>query len=209
MGKNLENKCKQCRRLGEKLCTKGERCGTSKCALVKRNYPPGFHGPKGRKRLSDYGLQLAEKQKVRKFYNLLEKQFKLNFDKASGQSGDLGMNLLRLLESRLDNVVYRLGWASSRSQARQLVSHGHITLNGKKATIPSMIVKEGQIIAIKDNKLKKNYFKQLEDYLKKVERPGWLNILDNHWQAKVLHNPKDEELPANFKMQMIIEFYSK
>lgn len=209
MGKNLDNKCKQCRRLGEKLYLKGERCLSPKCALVKRNYVPGFHGPKGRKRLSDYGLQLAEKQKLRKFYGLLEKQFRLTFDKASGQAGDLGTNFLKLLEMRLDNIVYRLAWASSRSQARQLVNHSSITVDGKKASIPSMIIKPGQIISVKKNKLKKNHFKNLSEFNKKSEIPSWLNIIEDGFTAKVLHEPKQDDLPSNFKVQMIIEYYSK
>ncbi len=209
MGKNLENKCKQCRRLGEKLFLKGERCNSVKCAIIKRNYPPGFHGPKGRRRLSDYGLQLAEKQKVKKFYNILEKQFSLTFEKASAQTGDSGKNFLRLLESRLDNVVYRLGWAPSRVQARQLISHGHITIDGKKAAIPSIIIKTGQVIAIKKSSTRHTYFRNLAEYLPKAEVPSWLNRLDNGFSAKVLHEPKDDDLPLNFKIPMIIEYYSK
>ena len=118
MGKNLDNKCKQCRRAGEKLFLKGERCYGPKCAIIKRNYPPGFHGPKGKKRSSDYGLQLAEKQKAKKYYNILEKQFRLIFEKAQKKSGDAGQNFLRALEMRLDNAVYRLGLAPSRVSAR-------------------------------------------------------------------------------------------
>ncbi len=209
MGKNLDNKCKQCRRLGEKLCTKGDRCGTSKCALVKRNYPPGFHGPKGRRRLSDYGLQLAEKQKVKIFYNVLEKQFRLTFEKAQKMPGDLSTNFLRLLETRLDNVVYRLGWAFSRPQARQLINHAHLFVDGVKANIPSMIIKPGQVITVKDNKLKKNYFKNLEQEQTKIEIPSWLNPDKSKFSAKVLHEPKDTDLPLNFKIQLIIEYYSK
>jgi small subunit ribosomal protein S4 len=209
MGKNLENKCKQCRRLGEKLYLKGERCTGPKCAIIKRNYAPGFHGPKGRRRLSDYGLQLAEKQKVKKFYGILEKQFRLTFDKAASKGGDLGIDFLKLLEMRLDNVIYRLGWASSRQQARQLVSHSLVIVDGKKASIPSMIVKPGQVVAIKENKLKKNYFKNNLEYLKKAERPSWLNPIKDGFSAKVLHEPKEQDLPINFKIQMIIEYYSK
>ncbi|MCK4553504.1 30S ribosomal protein S4, partial [Candidatus Parcubacteria bacterium] len=124
MAKNLDPKCKQCRREGEKLFLKGDRCSSPKCAMVKKNYPPGIHGAKRRSRQSDYSLQLREKQKAKKLYNLLEKQFKITFNKASQQKGDAGENLLRALETRLDNVIYRLNFASSRSQARQLVNHG-------------------------------------------------------------------------------------
>ena len=151
MGRDLDPKCKQCRRLGEKLMLKGERCFSSRCAMVKRNYPPGFHGVKGSKhRHSDYSLQLAEKQKAKKQYHLLEKQFKLTFEKASKQPDNTGENLLRLLEMRLDNAVYRLGFASSRSQARQLVNHGHIQVNNRKVNIPSCQIKVGDIIKIKE-----------------------------------------------------------
>jgi small subunit ribosomal protein S4 len=153
MGRNLEPKCKQCRRLGEKLFLKGDRCSTAKCGMVKRNFAPGFHGPKGRKRLSDYGLQLAEKQKAKKFYNLMEKQFRATFVVAQKKTGDAGKNFFRLLEMRLDNVVYRLGLAASRTQARQLVNHGHFTVNARKASTPSFVVKVGDVIALKKTKV--------------------------------------------------------
>lgn len=209
MARNIDNKCKQCRRVGEKLFLKGDRCFTSKCAMVKRNYAPGFHGPKGRKRLSDYGLQLQEKQKARKFYGLLEKQFHLTFSKAREKSGDTGTNFLKMLEMRLDNVIYRLGLASSRAQARQLVNHSHFTLNERKASIPSIIVKPGQIIKIKKSSQKSPFFKGIEEKLKKAEVPGWLNMDLSELSAKVLHEPKDSDLPQNINIQTIIEFYSK
>jgi len=209
MGRNIDNKCKQCRRAGEKLFLKGDRCPTPKCALVKRNYAPGFHGPKGRKRLSGYGLQLQEKQKAKKYYGLLEKQFRLTFTKASKKSGDAGKNFLKLLEMRLDNVIYRLGWAASRSQARQLVSHGHFTVNSRKTDIPSFSVKIGQVIKIKKSSQANRFFKNLDEKLKKAERPSWLNFDVNDLSAKVLHEPKETDLPQNINVQMIIEYYSK
>lgn len=209
MGKNLDNKCKQCRRAGEKLFLKGERCYGPKCAIIKRNYPPGFHGPKGKKRSSDYGLQLAEKQKAKKYYNILEKQFRLIFEKAQKKSGDAGQNFLRALEMRLDNAVYRLGLAPSRVSARQLVSHGHITVNKRKAGIPSMTLKVGDIISVKKASLAKPYFKNIKDRIKKAELPGWLNWEANDFQAKVLHEPQEKDLNANINVQMIIEYYSK
>ncbi len=209
MARNIDNKCKQCRRAGEKLFLKGDRCSTAKCAMVKRNYAPGFHGPKGRKRLSDYGLQLQEKQKAKKYYGLLEKQFRLTFAKAGKKSGDAGKNFLKLLEMRLDNVIFRLGLASSRSQARQLVNHGHFTVDGRKASIPSMTVKVGQIIKIKKTSEKNKFFRNLEEKLQKAERPSWLNFDAKELNAKVLHEPKDTDLPQNINVQMIIEFYSK
>lgn len=209
MGRNIDAKCKQCRRVGEKLFLKGDRCSSPKCAMVKRNYAPGFHGPKGRKRLSDYGLQLQEKQKAKKLYGLLEKQFRLTYAKASKKQGDAGKNFLRLLEMRLDNVIYRLGWASSRSQARQLVNHGHFTVNGRKASIPSFSVKLGETIKIKKSSLSNSFFKNLGEKLKKADRPSWLNLDVTDLSAKVLHEPKDTDLPQNINVPMIIEYYSK
>jgi len=209
MGKNLDNKCKQCRRSGEKLFLKGERCYSAKCAIVKRNFPPGFHGPKGKRRSSDYGLQLAEKQKAKKYYGLLEKQFRLIFEKAQKKSGDAGQNFLKALEMRLDNVVHRLGLATSKSTARQLVAHGHITVNKRKAGIPSMTLKIGDVISIKKESQKKPYFKNIKDKAAKAELPGWLNWDLSELQAKVLHEPKDKDLNANINVQMIIEHYSK
>lgn len=209
MARNIDSKCKQCRRIGEKLFLKGERCTSPKCALVKRNYAPGFHGPKGKKRLSGYGLQLQEKQKAKKYYGLLEKQFRLTFEKAAKKQGDAGKNFLKALEMRLDNVIFRLGLASSRSQARQLVTHGHFTLNGRKAGIPSIIVKEGQVIKIKKSSLNNRFFRSVGDKLKNAERPSWLNFDVKDLSAKVLHEPQDTDLPQSINVAMIIEYYSK
>lgn len=163
----------------------------------------------GRKRLSDYGLQLAEKQKAKKFYGLQEKQFRLTFTKASKKAGDAGKNFLRALEMRLDNVVYRLGWATSRAQARQLVNHGHFTVNGRKADIASFNVKLGQIIKIKKSSQNNRYFKNLGEKLKKADRPSWLNFEAADLSSKILHEPKDTDLPLNLNVQVIIEYYSK
>ena len=210
MGRNLDSKCKQCRRVGEKLFLKGERCMTPKCAMVKRNYPPGFHGPtRGRRKISDYGTQLMEKQKAKKYYNVMEKQLRLTFEKASQKSGDAGKNFLRLLEMRLDNVVFRLGFATSRNQARQLVNHGHFDVNGVKTDIASFIVKPGQEIAVRARSKKSPYFKQTAEKLKKSELPAWLNMQVSELKAKVLHEPADTDLPTNINVQMIIEYYSK
>ncbi len=205
----MDNKCKQCRRAGEKLMLKGERCNSPKCAIVKRNYVPGAGGPnKRRQKLSDYGTQLNEKQEAKRYYNLREKQFRLTFDRAKKKQGDAGKNFLRLLEMRLDNVVYRLGFAVSRTQARQLVNHGHFFLDGKKADIPSITVKPEQVITIKPNKAKNNYFRNVVEQVKKAERPSWLNLTDE-LAGKVLHEPTDNDLPSSINVQMIIEFYSK
>ncbi len=209
MERNLDNKCKQCRRVGEKLFLKGDRCSGPKCAMVKRNYAPGVHGQKGRKRLSDYGTQLQEKQKAKRYYGLREKQFSLTFEKASKKTGDAGKNFLKLLESRLDNVIFRLGFADSRRQARQLVNHGHFNVDGVKTDIPSFIVKEGQVIKIKKKSQTSPYFRKLNEKIKKADRPSWLNFDVNDLSAKILHEPKDADLPQSINVQMIIEYYSK
>jgi len=209
MAKDLSPKCKQCRRAAEKLYLKGERCNTTKCAMVKRNYPPGFHGPKGKKRLTDFGQQLMEKQKARKQYNLLEKQFKLTFERAKKQTGNTGDNFIKLLESRFDNILYRIGLGESRSQARQLINHGHFAINGKKVNIPSYQLKTGDTISINSNKKDLKIFKGLSDKLKKKEMPAWLNFDIKKLSAKVLHKPNVKDMTPNFNIQMIIEFYSK
>src|SRR6187401_1376553 len=149
MARNLDAKCRQCRREGEKLFLKGEKCFTDKCAIERRNYPPGQHGQKNT-RLSDYGVQLREKQKVKRIYGLLERQFRSYYQKASGQKGNTGENLLRMLESRLDNIVYRMGFAVTRAAARQLVSHAAIRVNGKKVNLPSYQVRPGDEVAVSE-----------------------------------------------------------
>lgn len=188
---------------------KGERCNTPKCAMVKRNYPPGFHGPKGRKRQTDFGLQLTEKQKAKKTYNLLEKQFKLTFEKASSKSGDVGENFVKALEMRLDNVVYRLGFAESRIKARQLVNHGHFQVNGKKVTIPSYVVKPGDVVGAREKSKKSKHFKELTEKIKKYQAPGWVNLDQKELSGKILHEPGMNEIQSNFNIQMIVEFYSR
>jgi len=211
MGKNLSPKCKQCRRVGEKLMLKGERCMSPKCAMIKKSYVPGFHGPKkrGMMRKSDYGTQLTEKQKLRKQYGLMEKQFKLLFNKATKRIGDSGENLLRLLEQRFDNVIFRIGFVASRSEAKQLISHGHFLINGKKVDISSYQVKEGELIEIKKKSINNKKFKTLAERLKKIEAPGWINLDKKEMVAKILHEPKDKDLDSNINTQMIVEFYSK
>jgi small subunit ribosomal protein S4 len=210
MGRNLSPKCKQCRRIGEKLFLKGERCITPKCAIVKRNYPPGVHGIKaGHKRLSDYGTQLQEKQKAKKEYNLMEHQFRLTFDKAKKKEGNTAENLLQLLETRLDNAVYRFGFCSSRSQARELVSHGHFLINGKKVNIPSYALKTGDIIKLKPKSKNSKQFRDLSDKLKKINIPGWLNLDIKELSGKILHAPKAADIKTSFSPQAIIEFYSR
>ena len=209
MGKNLEPKCKQCRRIGEKLMLKGERCNTQKCGMVKRNFPPGIHGSKGRKKRTDFGLQLAEKQKAKKQYNLLEKQFRLTFEKARGESGNIGENFFRLLELRLDNAVYRSGLADSRVQARQLVSHCHFLVNDKAVNIPSYVVKVGDVIKVKERSKNFKIFKEISNKQKKQETPSWLNLNTGEMSAKVLHRPTAKDINSNIDASMIVEFYSR
>ncbi len=177
--------------------------------MVKKNYPPGIHGAKGRRRQSDYSLQLREKQKAKKLYNLLEKQFKITFNKASQQKGDAGENLLKALETRLDNVIYRLSFAFSRSQARQLVNHGHFTVNDKKVNIPSYQVKSGDVIKIRLSSQKNKAFNNLSEKLKKAEVPGWLNLNQKELTGKVLHQPSKDDVEMKINKQMIVEFYSR
>jgi len=209
MSKYLGAKCKLCRREGDKLMLKGERCATAKCAIVKRNYPPGLHGPKGRARQSGYNMQLREKQKAKRIYNLLEKQFSLSFARAIKQPGAAGENLLKILETRLDNVIYRLGLAPSRAQARVLAAHGHFQVNGVKVNIPSFNVKTGDIITLKKSSRNSKQFSNLAERLKKMEIPGWLNFDLKEMSAKVLGQPAAENFESKINAQMIVEFYSK
>ena len=209
MSKYLGAKCKLCRREGDKLMLKGERCITAKCAIVKRNYPPGLHGPKGRARQSGYNMQLREKQKAKRIYNLMEKQFALSFERAIKQKGEAGENLMKILETRLDNVIYRLGFASSRAEARVLTNHGHFRVNDVKVNIPSFNVKTGDIIKVKQSSKKSKAFASLPEKLKKLEIPGWLNLDIKDLSAKVLHQPAKENFESKINSQMIVEFYSK
>jgi len=209
MAKEKKSKCARCRREGEKLFLKGDRCGTAKCAFTRRSYPPGVHGPKGKVRLTGYGTQLREKQKARRIYNILEKQFKNYFIKASKKKGDTSDFLLQLLEMQLDNVVYRLGFARSRQQARQVVGHGLIFVNNKKVNIPSFQVKAGQTISVKPSMLEKPLFQNLPQILKKHETPNWLAMDIGKLEGKVLGTPKKEEVKTQFDPKLIVEFYSR
>jgi small subunit ribosomal protein S4 len=191
-----------------KLFLKGERCVTNKCAMEKRNYPPGVHGQK-RQKFSTYGIQLREKQKVKRIYGILEKQFRSYFESADRKRGITGENLLQLLERRLDNVVYRLGLASSRKLARQLVRHNHFSLNEKKVNIPSLLVKKGDEVELK---LKSIDIMPIHDSLKKMEIshiPAWLGFDQNSLKATVLDFPKREEIAIPIQEQLIVELYSK
>ena len=186
MARYIDANCRLCRREGQKLFLKGERCYSSKCALEKRNYAPGQHG-QSRKKVSDYGLQLREKQKAKRFYGMQETQFRNLFDKASRQKGKAGENLLILLETRLDNTVFRLGFASSRKEARQLVTHGHFLLNGKKASIPSMEVKAGDAIKVKEKSTNSPKFKEIKEM--SITAPSWLAVDVEKLEGKVVAMP--------------------
>jgi small subunit ribosomal protein S4 len=209
MAVDTSPKCKQCRRAGEKLFLKGDRCNTPKCAVIKRNFPPGQHGSKGkRQRLSDYGLQLKEKQKAKRQYHMLEKQFRLTFEKAKRQEGNTTENFLKLLELRLDNVVYRAGFAGSRAMARQMVNHGLFTVNDKNIDIPSYSVKTGDIVKIKPNRRGSKLFGDLAEKAKGKEVPGWIHF-DKDLSAKILHHPGMDAINPNFNTQIIVEYYSR
>ncbi|MEK7159534.1 MAG: 30S ribosomal protein S4 [Patescibacteria group bacterium] len=211
MARNLTNKCKQCRREGIKLFLKGERCNSSKCAIVRRNFIPGLHGPKMSKgsRLSGYGLQLREKQKAKRTYKILEKQFRNYFKKAIDKVGDTGTIMFKFLELRLDNAVYRAGFTTNRDQARQLVTHGHILINGKKVNIPSYQVKVKDKIALKPKTLAKEAFQTIGERLTKMEFPHWLSMDVKTLEAQVIELPDLQRNRPNFDLKLIIEFYSR
>ncbi|MBU0707250.1 30S ribosomal protein S4 [Patescibacteria group bacterium] len=209
MGRSLDPKCKQCRREGEKLFLKGEKCSTTKCSIIKRNYPPGAQGASRHGRMSNYGVQLREKQKARRIYGLRETQFYNYYIKALKMKGETGENLHLLLERRLDNVIFRLGMGESRNQARQIVSHGHFTVNGRSVNIPSYQVKVGEEIKVKKGRLEKSYFKDLVKRIEKHDTPSWLELNKKDIVGKVTGAPTQEELVQNFKPQLIIEFYSR
>ena len=209
MQKGSISKCTQCRREGEKLFLKGEKCNSAKCAMVKRNYPPGQHGGKGHGRMSNYGTHLREKQKAKRQYGLKEAQFYNYFKKAEQQKGDTAESLTRLLETRLDNVVYRLGIGTSRVLSRQLVNHGHFLVNGRSTDIPSYQVRPNETITVKPNRLTKKYFQDTIKRIAKHEPPVWLTLDKDKLEGKVLALPSAEDLKQNFQTQLIIEFYSR
>ena len=208
MARYTEAVCRMCRREGQKLFLKGDRCYTPKCAMECRAYAPGMHG-QNRSKTSEYGQQLREKQKAKRYYGLLENQFRNYFELAERRPGQTGENLLAILESRLDNVVYRLGFAMSRAEARQLVSHGHFTVNGRKVNIPSYLVKPGMVISLKDSS------KSLEKIKANVEAnafrqpPKWLEYDANNMIAKVTAVPAREDIDLPIEEHLIVELYSK
>lgn len=208
MARYTESVCRICRRENLKLYLKGERCYADKCALERRGYPPGQHGQR-RAKFSSYGVQLREKQKVKRMYGLMEKQFRNFFEKAEKQKGITGTNLLILLERRLDNMVYRLGFANSRSEARQLVRLNHFNVNGQKVNIPSYLVKAGDVIELREKSRK---IAKIGESLESVARrgiPSWLELDKEKYQGRVVTLPSREDLTMPIKEQLIVELYSK
>jgi small subunit ribosomal protein S4 len=206
MARDLSPRCRQCRREGIKLFLKGERCLTEKCAIERRSYPPGEHG-RGRIKQSEYLVQLREKQKARRYYGLLEKQFHSYYERAAGRSGITGENLLRMLELRLDNVVTRLGFAASRAQARQLVRHGHFLVNGRRVNIPSYQLKPEDVIIAKPGTKAEQVIRDATDLTASV--PGWLQADHEGLSGKVLRWPEREEIDTPVQESLIVELYSK
>ena len=206
MSRYTDANCRLCRREGQKLFLKGDRCYGSKCALDRRSYAPGQHG-QGRSKVSDYGLQLREKQKARRFYGLQEGQFRNLFEEAARKQGITGENLMILLETRLDNVIFRLGFASSRKEARQLVSHGHFPVNGKKVNIPSYAVKAGDVIKVKEKSTNSPKFKEVKEM--SITVPSWVSVDVEKLEGKVLSVPTREEIDTPIAEHLIVEFYSK
>ncbi len=205
--------CKLCRREGEKLFLKGERCYSPKCSFDRRPYPPGLHGKQAqfrRRKESDYALQLRAKQKARRIYGVMERQFRRYFREAERRRGLTGTNLLIMLESRLDNVVFRLGFASSRPQARQMVRHGHIEVNGRKVDIPSYLVEPGDVIAVRENSRRKPGFKRMAEEMEhRAAPPNWLSRDDRSLSGRVLALPTREDIDVAIDEQLIVEYYSR
>jgi small subunit ribosomal protein S4 len=197
-----------CRREGMKLFLKGSKCYTKKCPFERRGTPPGQHAMRRRK-MSEYGVQLREKQKVRRVYMVLERQFKGYFDKAESRPGVTGENLLRLLETRLDNVVYRMGFSSSRPQARQLVNHGHFMVNGRPTNIPSYQIREGDKVEVRPTSRKSEYFKNVKDSLRGAQRPDWLNVDADQYSGAVTALPRRDQMPLELNEQLVVEYYSR
>ncbi len=208
MGRYTGPACKQCRREGMKLFLKGDRCFMAKCPIEREALPPGVHGAR-RSKLSDYGTQLREKQKLRRMYGMQEEQFRVLFARAVRERGVTGEHLLQMLELRLDNLVYRLGFAPSRRAARQFVTHGHVQVNGKKATIPSMILKEGATVSVRDRENSKAYSSRFMDTAESRGIVAWLSLDKAQHQGKVLRIPSREEMAPVVDEQLVVELYSK
>jgi len=209
LARNLDAKCRQCRREGEKLFLKGEKCFTDKCAVERRAYPPGQHGQKKNTRQSEYGGQLREKQKVRRIYGMMEGQFRLTFKRADQERGITGENLLQILESRLDNVTYRMGFGASRSEARQVVRHNSILVNGKRVNIPSYQVRPGDVVEVAEKS--KNHLRLKSSVSAAEQRgfPEWIDMDSKAMKGTFKAIPQRSELPATINEHLIVELYSK
>ena len=208
MARYKDEQCRICRREGQKLFLKGSRCYTDKCSVTRRNYAPGEHG-QGKKKLSEYGMQLREKQKTKYFYGVGEKQFRKYFEMASNKKGITGENLLQILESRLDNVVYRAGFGTSRAQARQLVNHGHFDVNGRKVDIPSYLVKTGDVITVREIKKDNKTIKENIEVNKAKPVPAWLEKDNEKLSGKVIRLSAREDIDLPIEEHLIVELYSK
>jgi len=208
MARYTDAVCRICRREGLKLFLKGSRCYTRKCSFERRSTPPGMNTQRRRK-VSEFGIQLREKQKVRKSYSVLEKQFRNYFEKAEQRKGMTGENLLRLLEMRLDNVVFRMGLASSRAQARQLVSHGHFAVNGRPTNVPSFPTKVGDRIEVREARRGREIFKVVAETVKSAQIPDWVSVDGKQLAGSVLAEPAREQMPPEFNEQLVVEFYSR
>jgi small subunit ribosomal protein S4 len=208
MARYTDPVCRICRREGLKLFLKGSRCYTRKCSFERRSTPPGMYAQRRRK-VSEFGLQLREKQKVRKSYSVLERQFSNYFRKAAQRSGMTGVNLLRMLEMRLDNAVFRMGFASSRAQARQLVTHGHFAVNGRATNIPSFQTKVGDRIEVRENRRSREYFKTTSETIKSAQIPEWVSIDAAKLAGTILSEPTREQMPLEFNEQLVVEYYSR
>lgn len=204
--------CKLCRREGEKLFLKGERCFTPKCAFERRGYAPGEHGRSSqfrRRRESDFNRQLRAKQKARRIYGIYERQFKRYYDVALERRGLTGLNLLQILESRLDNVVFRLGYADNRAQARLLVTHGHFSVNGRRTDVPSMLLSPGDRVEVREGSRKRTFFKELRDFAEQKNVPAWLERDLTNLSGALIRLPERAEIDGNLNEQLIVEYYSR
>jgi len=209
LARNLDPKCRQCRREGEKLFLKGEKCFTDKCAIEKRNYPPGQHGQRRSSRLSDYGVQLREKQKLRRIYGVLEKQFRSYYAEADRRKGVTGENLLQLLESRLDNVVYKMGIGASRTEARQIVRHNSILVNGQRVNIPSYQVAPGDEISVVDTSKNQLRIKAALEAAEERGFPEWIDVDAKGFKGIFKNKPLRDDLPATINESLVVELYAK
>ena len=209
MARNLDPKCRQCRREGEKLFLKAEKCFTEKCAIEKRNYPPGQHGQRRSSRLSDYGVQLREKQKLRRIYGVLEKQFRSYYAEADRKKGTTGENLLQMLESRLDNVAYKMGLGGSRTEARQIVRHNSILVNGKRVNIPSYQVQPGDSISVADQSKDQLRIKSALEAADERGLPEWLEVDVKKLTGIFKNRPERDDLPSTINESLVVELYSK